>query len=171
MQIFVFLQPMCRQERSVFSDYRTFLSQGGSTKQNMRKNMKFWPLNPYYKRSDWKTWLAERISEALTSNFSNKKNTCCRSLQKWREIELYSPPYGFIKNLRQIQLRNSHMKFTGKKKSAIPHEQNYATWFVKSDIIVFSKLTRKISLSVSGEQASKHLASSFLFSDFYVLSN
>ena len=116
MQIFVFLQPMCRQEWSVFSDYRTFLSQGGSTKQNTRKNMKFWPLNPYYKRSDWKTWLAERFSEALTSKLWNKKNTCCRSLQKWSEIELCSPPYGFIKNIRQIHLRDSHVKFMEKNK-------------------------------------------------------
>ena len=34
--------------------------------------MKFWP-NPYYKRSDWKTWSAERFSEALTSKLWNKK--------------------------------------------------------------------------------------------------
>ena len=78
--------------------------------------MKFWPLNPYYKRSDWKTWLAERFSEALTSKLWNKKNTCCQSLQKWSQIELYSLPYGFIKNLRQIQLRDSHVKFKGKTK-------------------------------------------------------
>ena len=35
--------------------------------------MKFWPLNSYYKRSDWKIWLAERYSEALTSKLWNKK--------------------------------------------------------------------------------------------------
>ena len=35
--------------------------------------MKFWPLNPYYKRSDWKTWLAEKFSEALTSKLWKKK--------------------------------------------------------------------------------------------------
>ena len=44
------------------------------------------------------------------------KNTCCQSLQKWSEIELCSPLYGFIKNLWQIHLRDSHMKFTGKNK-------------------------------------------------------
>ena len=33
-------------------------------------------------------------------------------------------PYGFIKNLQYIQLRDSHMKFIGKIKSVIPHEQN-----------------------------------------------
>ena len=54
------------------------------------------------------------------------KNKCCQSLQKWNKIELYSPLYGFIKNLQQIHLRDNHMKFKGKKiKSAIPCEQNY----------------------------------------------
>ena len=35
--------------------------------------MKLWPLNPYYKRSNWKTWLSERFSKALTSKLWNKK--------------------------------------------------------------------------------------------------
>ena len=44
----------------------------------------------------------------------------------------------------------------GKKiKSSIPHEQNYAARLVKNGKAVFSKLTRKIYLSVSGEQASR----------------
>ena len=42
-----------------------------------------------------------------------------------------------------------------KIKSAIPREQNYAAWLVKNGKTVFSKLTQKISLSVSGEQASR----------------
>ena len=42
-----------------------------------------------------------------------------------------------------------------KIKSAIPREQNYVTWLVKNGKRVFSKLTQKISLSVSGEQASR----------------
>ena len=39
--------------------------------------------------------------------------------------------YGFIKNLWQIHLRESHMNFIGKKKSVKPHEQNYMAWLVK----------------------------------------
>ena len=35
--------------------------------------MKLWPLNPYYKRSNWKTWLSERFSKAVTSKLWNKK--------------------------------------------------------------------------------------------------
>ena len=35
--------------------------------------MKYWPLNSYYKRSDWEIWLAERFFEVLTSNLWNKK--------------------------------------------------------------------------------------------------
>ena len=64
---------------------------GSLNRKNMRKNMKFWPLNSYYKRCIWKIWLAERFTKALTSKLWNKKNTCCWSLQKWSEIELCSP--------------------------------------------------------------------------------
>ena len=35
--------------------------------------MTFWPLNPYCKRSNWKTWLSERFSEAVTSKLWNNK--------------------------------------------------------------------------------------------------
>ena len=62
------------------------------------------------------------------------------------------------------------MKFMEKIKLAMPREKNYAAWLVKNSKTVFSKLTRKISLSVLGEQASQHLTSSFPFSDFYILS-
>ena len=58
-----------------------------------------------------------------------------------------------------------------KIKLSIPHEQNYMAWLVKNSKTVFSKFTWKISLSVAGEQASQYLASSFLFSDFYILSS
>ena len=53
--------------------------------------------------------------------------------------------YGFIKNLQQVHPRDGHVEFTGKKKSAIPCEQNYTAWLVK----------KGISLSVSGEQVSR----------------
>ena len=58
-----------------------------------------------------------------------------------------------------------------KIKSAIPREQNYAAWLVKNRKAVFSKLTWKIPLSVTGKQVNKHLASSFPFSYFYILSS
>ena len=47
------------------------------------------------------------------------------------------------------------MEFMGKIKSAIPREQNYVAWLVKNGKTVFSKLTWKISLSVSGKQATR----------------
>ena len=136
--------------------------------------MKFWLLKSYYKRSNWKIWLAERFSEALTSKLWNKKNTCCRSLQKWSEIELYSSPYGFIKNLPQIHLRDNHVKFTGKNKvgnttweklrSLIGQkQQNSFQWTHRENFFV--------SIRRAGEQASQHLAPSFPFSDFYILSS
>ena len=61
-----------------------------------------------------------------------------------------------------------------KIKSTIPREQNHASWLVKNCKTVFSKLTWQISLSVSGkpgEQSSEHLASSFPFSNFQILSS
>ena len=77
---------------------------GGKQKKHV-KNMKFWPYN---KRSDWKTSLAERFSEALTSKLWNKKKYC----QNW----IICTTYGLIKNLLQIHSRDSHMEFTGKNK-------------------------------------------------------
>ena len=68
----------------------------------------------HYKRFDWKTWQSQRFSEHLS--FEIKHNTWCKSLQKWSEIELYSPLYGFIKKVWQIHQRNSQVKLTGKIK-------------------------------------------------------
>ena len=76
-------------------------------------------------------------------------------------------PYGSTKNLRQIQLRDSHVKFTGKNKLNLSHEQvNYMAWLDKNNKTVDSNIKQKISLSVSSQQASKHLASHYLFSYF-----
>ena len=119
------------------------------------KNVKFWPLNPYYKRSDWKTLLAESFSEALTSKLWNKKKYILPKLTEMERNWIIFTPYGTIKNLWQIHSRDCHVEFTAKIKSAIPREQNYAAWLVKNGKTVLSKLTRKISLSVSGEQASR----------------
>ena len=66
------------------------------------------------------------------------------------KIELCSPPW-FYQKSSTIHLRDSQVKLNGKT--------------------VFSKLTQKIYLSISGEQASKRLVSSCLFSDLKILSN
>ena len=76
-------------------------------------------------------------------------------------------PKIFDFSIWQIATCNSREKI----KSAIPREQNCATWLVKNGKTVFSKLTGKISLSVSNEQASKHSAYCFPFSDFEILSS
>ena len=136
---------MWHQEWSSFSASRVL---GGLNRKNTRKNMKFWPLNSYYKRSDWKIWLAERFSEALTSKLWSKKNTCCWSLQKWSEIELCSPSYGFIKNLQQIHLRDSQMKFTGKNKIS------NTTWTKLCGLI--GQKWQKFSVNSHGKFLSQH---------------
>ena len=158
MQILYFFSLCDVRNEAVFMHIEHSSLRGVKQKKHLKKNVKFWPLNPYDKRSDWKTWQAERFSEGLTSKLWNEKNTYCRSLPKWSKIKLYSPPYDLIKNLWQIHSRDSHVEFTGKK-SAIPHEQNYVAWLVKNGKTVFSKLTRKISLSVSGKQASRKSSS------------
>ena len=123
-QIFVFLQPTWYQERSSLSASRTFQPQGVKQKKTQKI----------------------------------KKNTYCQSLpsemeQNW--IIFTPPPLQFVKkSLTDPFTRDSHMEFMGKIKSAIPHEQNYAAWLVKNGKAVFSKLMCKISLSVSGQQAS-----------------
>ena len=65
-------------------------------------------------------------------------------------------PYGFIKNLRYIHPRDSHVEFMGKNKVGnTTWAQYFSAWLVKNEKTVFSKLTRTISLSVSGEQVSR----------------
>ena len=80
-------------------------------------------------------------------------------------------PHGFIKNLKQIYVRDSHAKFTRKINSAIPRKQNYTPRLVKNGKTVFNKLTRKISLTVSGEHASKHWPVIFLSQIFSFFSS
>ena len=82
-----------------------------------KTNIKFWPLNPYYKRSDWKIWLSERFSEAVTSKHWDKK---IHPAKPWNGAKLnyVHPPFGFIKSLRQNYLRKSHVKFMRKNKVA-----------------------------------------------------
>ena len=82
----------------------------------------------------------------------------------------YQKSHGFIKNLWQIHLRDSHVKFMGKIRVG------NTTWAKLIGLIgqkrqnSFSKLTRKISLSVWCKQASRQ-ASTWLFSDFHMLSS
>ena len=137
--------------------------------------MIFCPLNPYYKRSHWKTQVAERFSEALISKLWNKKK---HILPKLTEMErnwiIFTPLWFDKKSLTDLSIQGIAMWNSQEKiKSAIPHEQNYAAWLVKNGKTVFSKLTGKISFSVSGKQASrqagkqasKHSAWSFPFSE------
>ena len=124
-------------------------------KEKKHKKHKILAFKPILQEIQMKNLTSRKIFWSTNIKFWNKKNTYCRSLPKWSKIELYSPPYGMIKNLWQsiqgIATWNSREKI----KSAIPREQNYVAWLVKNGKTVFSKLTRKISLSVSGEQASR----------------
>ena len=50
-----------------------------------------------------------------------------KTLQQSSETESSSGLYGFIENLLQIYLRNSHGKFPLKLKNTIKHETNRVT--------------------------------------------
>ena len=61
-----------------------------------------------------------------------------------------------------------------KIKLAIPREQDYVAWLVKNEKTVFSKLNAEnffVSIRWAGDQVSKHLATSFPFSGFSILSS
>ena len=77
--------------------------------------MKFWPLNPYHKRSDWKTWLTESFSEAPTSKLqNNKKIPAVEACRNGAKLNYVHPPMVLSKIFdRSI---NSHVNFTGKNK-------------------------------------------------------
>ena len=72
--------------------------------------MKFWTLNPYYKRSDWKTWLSERFYEALTNKLWIKKKYMLAKCAEMEQNRIMFTPYGFI------HLRDNHRKFLEKMK-------------------------------------------------------
>ena len=119
-----------------------------------RKNMKFCPLNPYYKRSDLKTCLSERFSEAPLSKLWNKKYMWPKVTEmEWNWI-MFTPLGGFIKNLRsiyRIAMWNSHDKI----RPTILCEQNFMVWLVKKGKTVFNKLLQQVPFSVSAKQASR----------------
>ena len=60
--------------------------------------------------------------------------------------------------------RNNRSKFQEKEEQTIPHD--CTSWLIKKSKELSSKLTRKVSLLVSGKQANKQVDSSFPFSDF-----
>ena len=91
------------------------------------------------------------------------------------EILAFKPLLIRLKNLTGTEQKDFLKLLTSKlwnkkhKLLPIPHEQNYVVWLVKNGKSAFSKLMLKISLSVSGEQASKNTALSLQFSCFRIL--
>ena len=90
----------------------------GLNRKNTSKNMKFWPLNPYYKRSNWTNLTSRKIFWSLTSKLWNKKIHTAEAYWNGAKLNYIQPPppYGFIKNLWQIHSKDSHMEFMGKNK-------------------------------------------------------
>ena len=116
--------------------------------------MKFWPLNPYEKRSDWQTQLSERFSEALTSKFWNEKMYADEAYRNGLKLNYVQPPMILSKISHIIfHLKDSHMKFMGQNEVDNTSVQNCMTGLVKKGKTVFSKVTKKIYLSVSGKQS------------------
>ena len=100
----------------------------------------------------------------------NKKSTYCGSLPKWSEIKLYSPPMVLSKIFDRFIQGKTTWNSREKLRSAIPREQNWSkhhgAWLVKNSKTVFSKLTQKIFLSVSGKQASRQFTRFLILSCF-----
>ena len=117
--------------------------------------MKFWPLNPYYKRSNWKTWLSERFFETLTSKlWNNKKIHAAEAYRNGPKLNYVHLPKVLSKMLDRSIYGIATWNSREKIKPTIPREQNHAAWLVKNSKTVFSKFARQISLSVSSEQVS-----------------
>ena len=72
--------------------------------------MTFWPLDPYHKSPDSKTWLTESFSEALPYKLSNKKNYMSPKLREMKLNWIFIHPYWF-------QQKSSTASSTGE-----PHE-------------------------------------------------
>ena len=145
MQIFVFLQPMWRQVQSGVSDSRTFQPQGSYREKNTRKNMKFWPLNSFIKRPDWKTYYEKDFLKLWHLSFKIKEIHAAEARRNAVKLNyvynvylsLYNPPtpnthhpsHGFFKNLPQLHLRYSYVRFSGKNKV------DNTTWGKSCDLI------------------------------------
>ena len=81
-------------------------------------------------------------------------------------------PYAFIKNL--IYLRDSYVKFMGKNKVGNTMWPKLWNLIGQKRQNSFQKTHSEnffVSIRRTGKQASKHLASSFPFLDFYILSS
>ena len=90
---------------------------------NTRKNMTFWPLNLYYRRSDWGTWLSETFPEALTSKLWNKKKIhAAEAYRNGAKLNYVNPPKTlsriFDRSIYGIATWNSRERI----KSLIPRE-------------------------------------------------
>ena len=66
-------------------------------------------------RSDWKTWLLEKFSEALTCKLWNKKIHAAVAYRNGAKLN-YAHPSMVLSKISTIHLRDSHMKFTEKNK-------------------------------------------------------
>ena len=73
--VFFYFFSLCDiRNEAVFLILGHFSISGVKQKKN-EKNMKFWTLNPYYKRCDWKTWLSQTLFEALHRQYMLPKLT------------------------------------------------------------------------------------------------
>ena len=89
-----------------------------------------------------KTYIRKIFWSSNILALKKEKNTCCQmKLTEMEQNWVIFTPYGLIKNIWRIHLRESHVKFMGKNKVG------KMTWLVKNGKSVFSKLMWKISLS------------------------
>ena len=119
----------------------------------------------HYKRSDWKTWLSKRFPKALTSKLWNEKIYFAEAYRNGAKLNYIHPLWFYQKFLTDYR-RGSHGK-----KIHWKNKVGSTTWAKQCGLIGHKQQNSSHSFSVNyvrqaGDQASKYLVSSFLFSDF-----
>ena len=116
------------------------------------KNMKFWFLNPSYKRSDWKIQLTERFSEALTSKPWNKKKYILPKLTEMERNWITFTPLWYDKKSLTDPFKGSPRGIHGKKQS----RQYHLSKITRLD---WSKTAKQFSVNSRGKFICQYQAS------------
>ena len=135
----------------------------GVKQEKHKKKHEIFTFKPLLQEIWLKNLTSRKLFWSSTSKLQNKKKKptakACRNGAKLNYVHptMVSSKI-FDRSIYVIATWNSQEKI----KWIIPHEQNHTPWLVKNSKTVFSKLMWQISLSVSGEQASRQANTSCL---------
>ena len=123
------------KQSSLFWDISVLV---GLNRKNTRKNMKFWTLNPYYKRCDWKTWLSQTLFEALHGQYMLRKLTEIE--QNWI---MFIPPW--------LYQESSTDPFTGQPREIHGKKLSWQYHMSKFTRLNWSKTAKQFSVNSRGK--------------------